>query len=224
MIDNSRLVGPCFSSNSSDNIKNVIIMLHGYGSNGNDLIQLAPELNNNLDDTFFSAPNAPFKFDRFDGGLKWFEVYPDGVPFSKATKIQKELVKEQFHTSSELIKSHIYELSNRFKIPTKNIFLLGFSQGSMMSIEVSLNFKESLAGLISLSGRVFTEYFEYISKNKFPILVVHGDNDEIIPKNRYYETCEILEKLNFKVEKHLINNMGHTISPEVIEIIKIFLR
>ena len=224
MIENSRLAGPFFCENSQDSIKNIIIMLHGYGSNGDDLIQLAHELKSDFKNTFFSSPNAPFKFDRFEGGLKWFEVYPDGIPFSEASHKQQEFVKNQFRISCELIQKHIYDLSGRYKIPINNIFLLGFSQGSMMGIEVSLKLKESLAGLVSLSGRVFTEYFTYKTKNNFPIMVIHGDNDEIIPKKRYYETCEILEKLNLTVEKHLIKNMGHTISPKVLEISKNFFK
>ena len=102
--------------------------------------------------------------------------------------------------------------------------MLGFSQGSMMSIEVGTNLNKSIAGIISLSGRIYTKDFNQKSRKKCPILVVHGDSDNIIPPSRFYETCEILEKSNYNVEKHLIKKMGHSINDYVNEISMSFIK
>ena len=154
------------------NPKQTIIALHGWTGKVGSMQQVANAFG--LPEILWVFPQAPYPASL--GGYSWFDGDKiKGWKHNASFSLIDKLIEEQFENGFE----------------ANNIFLLGFSQGSMMSIEVSLNFKESLAGLISLSGRVFTEYFEYISKNKFPILVVHGDNDEIIPKNRYYETTKV---------------------------------
>ena len=224
MTNNNPLTGSSLKGNESEKLRNIVIMLHGYGSNGNDLIQIAYELQKNFPYIFFSAPNAPFKFDNLPEAFKWFEVYPDGIPIDKASDKQKLKAVNDFNISCNLIEKHIYELSKKFQINLNKIFLLGFSQGSMMSIEVGTKLQEKIAGILSLSGRIYSENFNETTRNKIPILIVHGEKDEIIEQHRFYETCEILEKSNYKIEKHLIQNMGHTINGEVIEISKNFIK
>ena len=108
--------------------------------------------------------------------------------------------------------------------PNLNIIENGFSQGSMMSLEVGTSLKESIGGIISLSGRIWGKNFNNIIRKKCPILIVHGSQDQIIKPFRYEETYDILNKSNFKIEKKLINNMGHNINDEVINILTNFIK
>lgn len=224
MIDKRLLTGPFAQGGELERIENIVIMLHGYGSNGDDLIQIAQEWKENLPQILFSAPNAPFDFNGFHEGFIWFEVYPDGIPIDQASKKQQEKVMNDYNKSCHLIEQHIYNLSKEHNISLNKFFLLGFSQGSMMGIEVGTKLNKPVAGIISLSGRIYSEDFNQITRNKCPILVAHGDNDNIIPPSRFYETCEILEKSNYKVEKHLIKNMGHSINSNVSEISMHFIK
>lgn len=218
------LTGPLIQENKKSIIKNIIIMLHGYGSNGDDLIQMANTWKEYFPNVCFSAPNAPFKFDKFPGGFMWFEAYPNGIHYNEASEQQKQKIMKDFSTSCDLIKKHINYLCKEYNLSLNKVFLLGFSQGSMMSIEVGTSLKESIGGIVSLSGRIYTKDFSRFNKNKIPILIVHGENDNIIPVNRYYETCETLEKNQYAIEKHLIKNMGHTINNDVMQISKNFIK
>ena len=111
----------------------------------------------------------------------------------------------------------------KYKLSLNKFFLLGFSQGSMMSLEVGTRLDQNLAGIISLSGRIFTENFNHNKRNKTPILIVHGEKDEIIKTHRFYETCKILENLELNIESHLIKNLEHNINSEVISISENFI-
>ena len=224
MIDKRLLTGPFVQMDKSERIENIVVMLHGYGSNGNDLIQIAHQWKDNFPKVFFSAPNAPFKFTGFHQGFMWFDVYPEGIPIDKASKKHQEKVMKDFNKSCDLIKQHIYNLSKEHNVSLSKLFLLGFSQGSMMSIEVGTILNKSIAGIISLSGRIYSKDFYQRSRKKCPILVVHGDNDNIIPPSRFHETCEILEKSGYNVEKYLMKNMGHSINNDVNEISKSFIK
>ena len=224
MTENYSLTGPFVCKNISKRVQNIVIMLHGYGSNGDDLIQIANEWKEKFPNIYFSAPNAPFKSDKFPGGFMWFEAYPNGIHYNEASKQQKQKIMKDFSTSCDLIKKHIDYLCTEYNLSLKKVFLLGFSQGSMMSFEVGTTLKQLIAGIISLSGRIYSNNFQENNRKKSPVLIVHGETDTIIPPNRYYETCEILEKLKFAVEKHLIKNMAHTISSDVIKITENFIR
>tara|TARA_Y100000590_G_scaffold62093_1_gene66373 strand:- start:12 stop:689 length:678 start_codon:yes stop_codon:yes gene_type:complete len=223
MRENQDLDGPSIINNINKKINKIVIMLHGYGSNGNDLIQIAKIIENSLDKTSFFAPDAPYKSKNFNGYM-WFEVYPNGIPFSDATDEQKSQIMKDFHNSCALIKNFIYKVSKKYNVELNRIFLLGFSQGSMMSLEVGTSLKESIGGIISLSGRIWGKNFNNIIRKKCPILIVHGSQDQIIKPFRYEETYDILNKSNFKIEKKLINNMGHNINDEVINILTNFIK
>ena len=92
-----------------------------------------------------------------------------------------------------------------------------------MSIEVGTQLKNNLAGIISLSGRVYTEIFSKENRIKSKLLIIHGDRDEIIKPFRFIETCEILAEIGFEVEKYLINNLGHSINEDVIDFCEKFI-
>ena len=104
--------------------------------------------------------------------------------------LQQKIMKD-FSTSCDLIKKHIDYLCTEYNLSLKKVFLLGFSQGSMMSFEVGTTLKQLIAGIISLSGRIYSNNFQENNRKKSPVLIVHGETDTIIPPNRYYETCEI---------------------------------
>ena len=218
------LNGPSVLKGKLKEVQNIIVMLHGYGSNGDDLIQISEFLKEDSLNTLYTAPNAPYKYNQFSNAFKWFEVYPDGIPIDQAGPEQQAKTEKEFKESCRLIKDYIYQLSEKHKIELKNIFLLGFSQGSMMSLEVGTELEKPIAGIISLSGRIYTENFKSKSRTKVPILVIHGENDDIIKSHRFYETCKILNECGYNIEKHLLQNLGHTISNDVIQITKKFIR
>ena len=223
MKENQYLKGPFILGNKTKKVKNIVAMLHGYGSNGSDLIQIAKILEIDFPNTHFFAPNAPFKYEKNTDGYMWFEAYPNGIHYNEASEQQKKNVKIDFDYSCRLIKHYIKYLLDTYAVNLNKFFLLGFSQGSMMSLEVGTSLNKPIGGIISLSGRIWGDDFDKIDRNKSPILIVHGEEDQIIKPFRYHETCNILEKSNFKVKKYLLKEMGHTINNDVIKILKNFL-
>tara|TARA_B100001029_G_scaffold174954_1_gene175735 strand:+ start:96 stop:779 length:684 start_codon:yes stop_codon:yes gene_type:complete len=223
MLKKQSLNGPFLGSKNSNSIKNIIVMLHGYGSNGDDLIQIANQWSQKFEDFIFFAPNAPFINNNLRSGYMWFDVYPGGIALDEASDDMRKNAYDDYEKSCELIKECIYYLSKKYNVELNKIFLLGFSQGSMMSIEVGTQLKNNLAGIISLSGRVYTEIFSKENRIKSKLLIIHGDRDEIIKPFRFIETCEILEEIGFEVEKYLINNLGHSINEDVIDFCEKFI-
>jgi len=223
MEENIKLRGPLVLGNDRNNIENLLIMLHGYGSNGEDLIEIAHQWKNDFPKFCFSSPNAPYKHQNFPAGYIWFDVYSEGIPIDEAAEELKQKNKFDFTRSAKMIEKHIYEMCDAYNLGLNKIFLLGFSQGSMMSIEVGTRLKDKIAGVLSLSGRIYNENFNETKRIKIPMLIIHGEEDNIIKKYRYKETCEVLSKSGYNVEKHLIKSMGHTINAQVIEICKNFI-
>ena len=223
MEDNKQLNGPFIFEKNESEVENIVILLHGYGSNGNDLINIAYNLKDTFPNTYFSAPNAPYLFEAFQGGFKWFNIYIEGTRTDEP-EVQKQKVVKEFNNSSKMIEQYIYHLSKKYSLGLNKIFLLGFSQGSMMSLEIGTKLKSSIGGIISLSGRIYSENFNNVDRIKCPVLIVHGEEDDVIKPHRFYETCDILIKSGYIIEKHLIKKMGHTINEEVIEIVSNFLK
>ena len=122
MEKNNFLEGPSTLADSSKRVQNIVLMLHGYGSNGSDLIQIAKNWEKDFPNIYFSAPNAPFTFDALPYGFKWFEAYPDGVPVNKASDQVKNMVKDQVQVSIKAIKEHINYLLKK-NIP---IIIIGY--------------------------------------------------------------------------------------------------
>ena len=141
MIEKLTLKGPVIAVPEEKEICNIMVMLHGYGSNGQDLLPIGYEIQKSFPNIFFSFPNAPFKFESNINMRKWFEVYPNGIPVDQASTQQQKVVIEEFYKSSQLIKEHVSNLREKYNINLNKFFLLGFSQGSMMSLEIGTKLK-----------------------------------------------------------------------------------
>ena len=99
MEDNKQLNGPFIFEKKESEVKNIVILLHGYGSNGNDLINIAYNLKDTFPNTYFSAPNAPYLFEAFQGGFKWFNIYIEGTRTDEP-EVQKQKVVKEFNSNT----------------------------------------------------------------------------------------------------------------------------
>nr|WP_225902703.1 alpha/beta hydrolase [Pseudanabaena sp. PCC 6802] len=174
----------------------VLIALHGWGANGNDLVPLAPELN--LPDYEFIFPEAPFDHPQVPGGKMWYDLQdPDRGGLAKSRQILAEFLNSLPKTTG---------------IPLSRTILLGFSQGGAMALDVGLRLP--LAGLVCLSGylhAIATPPKSPIS----PILIVHGKQDAVVPLKAAQIARDTLLGLGAKV-KYLEYDMGHEIRPAAI--------
>jgi phospholipase/carboxylesterase len=182
----------------------VLLLLHGFGADENDLFGLAPY----MDERFFIASvQAPFALPF--GGRAWFELYFEMGQVSGFDP-------KQFEQSLRMILKFVDELIAKHDLDATRVYLCGFSQGSMMSISSVFSEPEKFAGAVLMSGRAANEMIvqENIEKLKdFPIFVTHGTLDTVLPIENGRATKEILSRLPVKLE-YKEYQMAHEISQE----------
>jgi phospholipase/carboxylesterase len=186
--------------------KGVIVALHGWGANCDDLISLAPMVG--LANYQWICPEAPFNHPSPNGKM-WYDL--------------QSLDSEGLAKSCELLSQFLEELPTLTGIPLEKTFLLGFSQGGAMTLDVGLVFP--LAGLIALSGylHVSEEELQELANISFPpILIAHGTQDTVVPISMARDTKEIFERLGSPVEYEEYE-MSHEIRPETCDRIQEFI-
>ncbi|OCQ99642.1 serine esterase [Oscillatoriales cyanobacterium USR001] len=181
----------------------VIVSLHGSGSNCYDLPSLVPLLN--LPEYHFEFPDAPFPHHRVPGGKMWYNL---------TTKEYQGLAE-----SREMLKDWLVSLESKTGIPLSGTFLVGFSQGGAMTLDVGLSFP--FAGLISLSGYLHSEPQPSIEVLP-PTLIVHGKQDMVVPLAAAVRSRDTFTALGASVEYREFD-MGHEIQPEVMDLMRSFV-
>lgn len=214
-VDISSMTGPVRQPASGGPAKQVVVLLHGLGSDGNDLIGLAPHLASVLPDAVFVSPNAPQKCDMAPFGYQWFSLQ-SRVPDDMLNGIRQTAPQLDAFLDAQL---------ETYGLEDKDMALLGFSQGTMMSLYVAPRRKSLLAGVVGFSGALLGgEDLKAEGIQKPPILLVHGDADEVVPPAALGRAVTELEEADFSVEAHMHRGLGHGIDPEGMQRAGAFLR
>ena len=190
-------------------IKNIVVLLHGYGGDGNDIAQITLNWKRFLPNTLFVCPNAPEKCLISSSGYQWFDLSQDNEKF-----ILKESKKNEI-----ILKKFLEEIKEKFSLPNSRICLSGFSQGCMMSINVGLSSDEKYSGILGFSGKIISK--EDLSKriiHKPETLLIHGENDDIVSCVKSLEAKDFFERNKITVELEIIKNCGHHIPIEASSI------
>ena len=149
-------------------------MLHGYGADGNDLFGLAQALSPHLPNTAFRSPNAPEPCAVNPGGYQWFPIsWLDGSPESE--------MKAGAERAAKTLHAYLDEALEEEGLAHDRVAIIGFSQGTMMSLNVVLRRPEPVAALVGFSGRLVEIDGTGPITAKPPVLLVHGDQDEMVP-------------------------------------------
>ncbi len=183
--------------------KGLIVALHGYGANGQDLAGLAPIIN--LPDYYFLFADAPLPYPYGGAGRMWYNLEQNNPA---------ELVNSQ-----ELLQSWLRSLPEKTGVPLEKTILSGFSQGGAMTLDVGLSLP--LAGLIVLSGYWHPQPRPEISKFP-PILLVHGTEDRVVPVSAAHYIRDTLKSWGIISDYHEFT-MGHEIRPEVLQLVRNFV-
>jgi phospholipase/carboxylesterase len=192
----------------SHSTKSMVIFLHGYGADGADLLSIGNVLAEHLPDTLFISPDAPTKCQISPFGFQWFPIPEmDGSSTSKAIA---ELDKMCTFTNDWINKIIAKEGLN-----SEDVFLFGFSQGTMLSLYLGPQREQTLGGVIGFSGKLINiESFKSKIASRPPVLLVHGNEDKVVSPSYLQEAFKELELLNFKVRKHLSVGVAHGIAPD----------
>ena len=186
-------------------IKNAIILLHGYGGDGKDISMLSLNWKRHLPNTVFICPNGHETCLINPSGYQWFDL----------TKDDSEYILEQSIKAEKKIKKFIDEIKQEFNLTNDRICLSGFSQGCMMSLNVGLTSQEKFSCIIGFSGKIIdTKNLKSRIKNSTEILLIHGEKDQIVPSTYLLEAEDFLIRNNIKIKTQLIKNCDHNIPIE----------
>lgn len=189
---------------SRDTADSLIILLHGVGSSGSNMMALADSWREALPRSVFAAPDAPIVFDQ-GAGRQWFSV--SGVTEqSRAQRIEaaRPAFDRVIHTE---IKKH------GFTDRLSRVALVGFSQGSMMLLDAVANGRWPVAAAVAFAGRLAT-HPPFAPASPTRLLLVHGAADPVVPVSEMERARASLAALGFAIESRLFSNVGHMIAPE----------
>ena len=186
-------------------IKNAIVLLHGYGGDGKDISMLTLNWKRHLPNTIFICPNGHEKCAINPSGYQWFDLTKEDPSY-----ILKESIKAE-----NVIKKFIEEVKTEYNLSNQQICLSGFSQGCMMSLNVGLTSNEKFLCVVGFSGKIIDQInLKDRIKNKTDTLLIHGDVDQIVPSTHLLEAKDFLIRNNIPVETLLIKNCDHHIPIE----------
>jgi phospholipase/carboxylesterase len=192
-----------------------VILLHGYGADGNDLIGLAPYWARELPHVGFVSPNAPFPCEMSPMGRQWFSL-GDRSPESMLAGTRM---------AAQVIDGFIDEEMKRLDLTPDKIALVGFSQGTMMSLFVGPRRAEAIAGIVGFSGRLIgPELMAEEVKTKPPVTLIHGQADEMVPAAALGQAVSGLEAVGIEVASEMRPGLGHSIDEQGLKIGLEFLK
>jgi phospholipase/carboxylesterase len=204
-----------FGPVSGNKAQQLVILLHGLGADGRDLLGLAPVFGQSLPDAVFVAPNAPYPCDMAPMGYQWFSLQ-DWTPAKVLQGVQN---------AAAILDNYITEQMEKHGVPPERTALVGFSQGTMMSLYVGPRYPEKLAGVLGYSGAVVWEATtDYGALHKIPVHLIHGDADSVLPVQAYHDARVILEKAGLPLTGGITPGLMHNIDEKGLEDGAEFLR
>ena len=186
----------------------LVILLHGYGADGNDLIGLAPHLARVLPKAHFISPNAPYPCE-MGFGYQWFSIQNQDPVLRLG----------QIRGAAQILDAFIDSQLERHGLADDRLALVGFSQGTMMSLFTAPRRATPCAGIMGYSGRMESpELMEKEIKSRPPVVLVHGDRDELLPLQLLDQAAETLKANGVEVETHVRPGLGHGIDEVGLQI------
>ena len=180
----------------------LVVLLHGYGADGNDLIGLAPGLAPLMPDALFVAPNAPYPCDGNPMGYQWFAI----------SRLDPQLTLAGVRSAAPFVDAFLDDTMAQYGLDESKTTLIGFSQGTMMALHVGLRRTKQLAGIIGFSGMLAgADVLKDEIKSRPPVLLVHGDEDQMLPHVLTERAAEVLHQNGLKVAMHIAKGVGHGI-------------
>ena len=200
---------------NTEKIDSAVILLHGYGGDGEDISMLTLNWKRFLTNTIFLCPNGHQKCEISPSGFQWFDLSVDDENYIINKSKEAEIILNKF----------IDEVKIKYHIPTSRIILSGFSQGCMIAINLGLINKEKFNCVIGFSGKIINpQDLESRKKNAPNVLLVHGDADEVVPVSNILEAKDFLIRNNINVNTHIIKNCGHHIPVEASSLALQFIK
>ena len=203
----------------SGRVESAVIFLHGYGANGADLLGLAAVLAEHMPNTLFLAPDAPEVNAMSEVGLQWFPI-----PWIDGSSEEDAML--GLRSASQDLNAYLDGVMIDFDLLPEQVIVFGFSQGTMMALHVIPRRNEAIAGLVVFSGQLLEpEALVDDARAFLPILLVHGDQDDVVPIAALPKAVEGLQAAGFKdVYAHVMKDGAHGIAPDGLQVALAFMR
>jgi phospholipase/carboxylesterase len=203
----------------SNETRSCVVFLHGYGANGQDLIGLADVLAEHMPDTLFLSPDAPEACIGAPFGLQWFPIpWIDGS--------SEEMSRQGALRAVDDLQSFLDGVMVDEDLLPEQVMLFGFSQGTMMALHAAPRREDPVAGVVAFSGRLLEPELladEVVSRP--PVLLVHGDQDDVVPVQALPEAARALEAAGWtEVYAHVMKGTAHGIAPDGLSVALAFMR
>jgi len=209
----SQLTGPRLPA-ARGKADRLVIFCHGYGADGNDLIDLGRHWQRLLPTAAFAAPNAPERCAMSPTGYQWFGI----------TRMQPDEMLRGVEGAAPVLNTFIDNELERLGLDGSRLALVGFSQGTMMSLHVGLRRKVSPVGIVGFSGALpGSEKLPAEIVSRPPVLLIHGDADDMIPVQALHMAANGLGAAGVSVRWHISRGVGHGIAPDGLELAGQFL-
>ncbi|WGV16942.1 alpha/beta hydrolase [Fuscovulum ytuae] len=202
----------------SGKARSIVVFVHGYGADGADLLGLGDALAPHLPDTVFVAPDAPQPCVGNPFGFQWFPIpWLDGS--------SEEAAREGMAASVALLNAFLDARLTEEGLGADALALVGFSQGAMMSLHVAPRRAEAVAGVVAISGRLLVpERLAAEAVVKPPVLLIHGDQDPVVPFADMGLAGDALVAAGFETYGHVMEGTGHGIAPDGLGVSLQFLK
>ena len=203
----------------SGETRSCVIFLHGYGANGADLMGLADPLGPQMEDTLFLAPNAPEACAGAPFGFQWFPIpWIDGS--------SEEASMAGMSAAQDDLNVYLDGVMVDEDLLPEQVVLFGFSQGTMITLQAAPRREDAFAGLVCFSGRLLQpELLAVEVVSRMPVLLVHGDEDDVVPVQSLPAAVEALQEAKFRdVFAHVQKGTGHGIAPDGLQVAAAFMR
>lgn len=195
--------------------RQLVVLLHGLGSDGQDLIGLAPMLAQGLPNALFVSPDAPFPCDMAPMGHQWFSLQ----------EWTEEAMLRGVEAVRPVVDNFLDKLLKSVGLTDRDMALVGFSQGAMTSMYVAPRRRNTCAGVLAYSGALLGGKGLLESDiHKIPTCVIHGDHDTVVPVTAWHQATDTLRKADFPVEGEVIEGLAHGIDDRALSAGLGFLR
>ena len=210
------LTGPELSPRSGHPPKQLVLILHGYGADGEDLIGLGRHWAEFFPDALFFAPNAPTRCAQNPFGYEWFPIDFDHMVQSVAAGVPM---------AAAAVREGLDDIWARTGLGAAGTVLVGFSQGAMTSLHVGLSLPEPPLGIVSFSGALVPPPgFGAENPAKPPVCLVHGDLDQVVDPKLTEDAAVLLQAHGYEVSVHISHGMAHGIAPDGLDFATAFMR
>ncbi|MPQ93571.1 alpha/beta hydrolase [Thioclava sp. JE_KL1] len=199
-------------------VKSAVVFLHGYGADGADLLGLADPLGQHMPDTLFLAPDAPEPCRAAPYGRQWFPIpWIDNSSEAESAQGLKDAAAD--------VDAFLDSVLEEQGLTPAQLAVIGFSQGTMTALEVLPRRAEPVAGLVAFSGRLLRpEALGTEAISKPPVLLIHGDQDPVVPFADMGKAGDALVSAGFDTYAHVMKGTGHGIAPDGLSVALSFLQ